>query len=90
MFKKEHNAKCSECGYISYTSNTGTFISHFALPNMCRGCGEHMHERHNDRPHWLHVITKLQRITPDRTANPITWLRIPRWVGIETHEMHAH
>jgi uncharacterized protein (DUF983 family) len=89
MFEKRHIAKCSNCDHIAETRSSGTFIPHFALPSMCEGCGEHMHERANDLPHWLHVIVKLERVKPTRNRNPLTWFRMPKWVEIERHEMHA-
>jgi len=89
MFEKIHMAKCSNCGHVHRTYPTGTFVTHFALPGMCEGCGESMNERSDNRPHWLHVIVKREWVKPTRTANPLTWLKLPKWVEVDRHEMHA-
>lgn len=93
MFRQVHKARCSSCGHIEKTSAAGEFISTFFLPNICSGCGEHMHSYSlyggNDRPHWIHDIVKQKRVLPKRTRNPLTWLRVARWEDTEISSLRA-
>ncbi len=93
MFRQRHRAKCSNCGYLEKASDTGSFIDPFFLPKICGGCGEDMHSYNlyggNDRPHWVHEIAKQELIKPERTINPLTWLKMARWEDVETHSLRA-
>lgn len=82
-FIKRHWAECSACGYAIGHASSGSFISAFFLPSMCASCGEYM-TRDRDRVHWKHVIQTCKRIPPERSLNPLTWLRTSVWSPVET------
>jgi hypothetical protein len=88
MYKERHKAVCSKCGYVESSSDTGSFIEAFFLPSMCTHCGEYMDARgSDDRPHWLHVVTKEKYEAIDDKVARFFGLR--KWVEVERESWRA-
>lgn len=94
-FYERHCAVCSKCGAEAPRSNSasGSFISHFFLPNMCAECGSSMSDTRwgENHPHWIHRITKMKRVAPParRWGEPSTWFQSSSWVEESKHEYAA-
>lgn len=92
-FRKLHFAKCSNCGYTTNNSSSGTFIRHFCLPKMCSNCGEDMNERGHrydpPRAHWLHVVLKEKKMKNPNAGFITRMLGIEHWKEVERSEFPA-
>lgn len=43
----------------------------------------------HEQPHWRHVVRKREYIAPERTLNPLTWIRRGTWDVIAESEFRA-
>jgi predicted amidophosphoribosyltransferase len=93
-FYRRHYAACSECGHQVKHSGSGTFISPFFLPEICKRCGQtfsrYARPSFDEKsPHWVHVVEKVEIIPPIQTHNPLTWFRGSEYKTVETEKYPA-
>lgn len=80
---KRHLAVCNKCSHIEENHSSGSFITDFFLPSMCRNCGEH--------PKWIHRVITSERVPAKRSIwKPWTWIYFDGWKEVNRTDMKVY